>query len=520
MLTFAVLAGPLPKLGMIAVALLAATVILARDDVKRAWAMLGALVLSPILLLAEIWNSPQLGVIHRHPLEALVGAAFALVALAVVAVLLARRPRLLAPLAVAVLPFRIPIQAGGAAVTGNGSANLLVPLYFVVAAGALAWLVPILWERRDGGPPGETAPSSPEHHTFERLLAAFVVLYAIQALYSLDFETALENMVFFYVPFALLLVRLRELEWDRKLVAWCLGVSAVLAVAFAFIGFYEEATKTTLFSSKLASVNEIHSYFVVNSVFYDSNIFGRYMALVMVLLVALLLYDRRPRVLIGVTVTLAIVWGGLVLALSRSSLLALLAGMGTLAAVRWHAGKRVLGVTAVVVVAGAIALAASPTTFGLNQGLNGASSGRANLVTGGLSMFAGRPVWGYGSGSFGTEYHRRYPSSVLTASHTIPITVAAEQGLIGLLVYLALVISALLALFREVRSDPVRLAVTAAFVALLVHTMLYAAFLEDPLTWTLLGIGSALITASSRRRTAEQRETARLQRAARVVQVE
>ena len=238
--------------------------------------------------------------------------------------------------------------------------------------------------------------------------------------------------------------------------AWCLGVSAALAVAFAFIGFYEEATKTTLFSSKLASVNEIHSYFVVNSVFYDSNIFGRYMALVMVLLVALLLYDRRPRLLIGVTVTLAIVWGGLVLALSRSSLLALLAGMGTLAAVRWHAGKRVLGVTAVVVVAGAIALAASPTTFGLNQGLNGASSGRANLVTGGLSMFAGRPVWGYGSGSFGTEYHRRYPSSVLTASHTIPITVAAEQGLIGLLVYLALVISALLALFREVRSDPVR----------------------------------------------------------------
>ena len=509
MITFAVLAGPLPKLGVIAVALLAAAVILVRDDVKRAWAMLGALVLSPVLLLAEIWHSPQLGVIHRHPLEAFVGAVFALAALAALAAFLARRPRVLAPLAVAVLPFRIPITT----VTGGGSANLLVPLYFVVAAGALAWLVPILWEHRDGGPPGEPADSAPERHLFERLLAGFVVLYAIQALYSLDFETALENMVFFYVPFALLLARLREFEWDRELVGWCLGVTAVLAVALAFIGFYEEATQTTLFSSKLANVNDVHPYFTVNSVFYDSNIFGRYMALVIVLLVALLLYERRQRLLIGVTVTLAIVWGGLVLALSRSSLLALLFGMGTLAAVHWRAGRRVLGVAAVLVVAGAIALAISPTTFGLNQGLNGASSGRANLVTGGLSMFGSRPVWGYGSGSFATEYHRRNPSSTLTASHTIPITVAAEQGLIGLLVYLALVISALLALFREVRADPVRLAVTAAFVALLVHTMLYAAFLEDPLSWTLLGIGSALLTGSRMHRTAEQRQAERLRRA-------
>jgi hypothetical protein len=34
--------------------------------------------------------------------------------------------------------------------------------------------------------------------------------------------------------------------------------------------------------------------------------------------------------------------------------------------------------------------------------------------------------------------------------------------------------------------------VLAAFCALLLHTMLYAAFLEDPLSWTLLGVGTAL----------------------------
>ena len=32
----------------------------------------------------------------------------------------------------------------------------------------------------------------------------------------------------------------------------------------------------------------------------------------------------------------------------------------------------------------------------------------------------------------------------------------------------------------------------AAFIALVFHTMLYADFLEDPVTWALLGVGVAL----------------------------
>ena len=39
---------------------------------------------------------------------------------------------------------------------------------------------------------------------------------------------------------------------------------------------------------------------------------------------------------------------------------------------------------------------------------------------------------------------------------------------------------------------PERAAVAAAFVALIAHSMMYAAFLEDPLTWTLLGAGTAM----------------------------
>ena len=81
-IAFAVLSGPLPKLGVVAVAMLAAGVIVASEHRSRAWAMLGALILSPFLLLADIWHSPQLGIVHRHPLFTAVGAVVVLAVLA------------------------------------------------------------------------------------------------------------------------------------------------------------------------------------------------------------------------------------------------------------------------------------------------------------------------------------------------------------------------------------------------------------------------------------------------------
>ena len=88
---------------------------------------------------------------------------------------------------------------------------------------------------------------------------------------------------------------------------------------------------------------------------------------------------------------LAVLWAGLVLTLSRSSLGALLVGLGVLA--RCAGGPaRALVMAVAVVVVGAVAVAARPRTFGLNQGLNGASSGRGGLVSGGLALFGHRPV--------------------------------------------------------------------------------------------------------------------------------
>jgi hypothetical protein len=47
-------------------------------------------------------------------------------------------------------------------------------------------------------------------------------------------------------------------------------------------------------------------------------------------------------------------------------------------------------------------------------------------------------------------------------------------------------------LFRGAGRAPPRIAIAACFAALVLHTWTYADFLEDPITWTLLGIGVAL----------------------------
>jgi putative inorganic carbon (HCO3(-)) transporter len=492
-LVIAALTGPLPKAGVVAAALLAAAVLLVRSPRPRAAAMLGALVLCAILLLADIWHSPRLAFVHRHPLYAIVAALIAVGVLVALARPLVRRPWVLAPLAVIALPFRVPIQAGGT------TANLLVPLYVVVALGAVAFVLSVLMvPRAPAAAPEPPPPAVPElgmrlRLWVPRLLALLVVLYALQATYSADFVKALQNEVFFYVPFAVLAALLAELDWDGRTWQVCLRATVGLAIVFSLIGFYEYATRTLLLNSKLIATNDLHTYFTVNSVFLDPDVFGRYLALVIVLLAGGLIRRRSPRDQLLTIAVIAVLWACLVLTLSRSGLGALLVGMAVLAALRWRPSRAII-VATIVVVIGAAAIAASPTTFGLNQGINGASSGRGGLVSGGLRLFADRPLQGFGSGSFVAEYRLHHPhtASQLAASHTIPVTFAAEQGVIGELAYVAFVIAAFALLLRGARADPVRGAIAAAFVALVFDTLLYADFLEDPTTWVLLAAGLAL----------------------------
>ncbi len=505
------------KLGVVAVALLAAVAVLARtprvSERARAAAMLGALVLTPVLLVVDIWHTSQLTHLRNQPAKAAAAVVLGLAVVAALAVLIHRRPRAFPLLAVLALPFRLPISTGGSA------SNLLIPLYLVVGAGALAYAVPRISGVHLPSPPPVVPPAAPEPagngtppparegwfarlvspRGLEWLLAASVVLYGVQAAYSADFSKALENVVFFYVPFALLFALLREVRWTRELLLQCLAVAVALAVVFVGVGFVEYHRKQLFLNPKVVAADEYGNYFRVNSLFFDPNIYGRFLALVMVAVTTAVLWSvRRREVLAGGAVLLWLL-GGLVTSFSQSSIAALLLGLAVLAAYRWDV-RGTLYVAAALAAVALIAVAAAPAS--LHLGLSGrggsasnATSGRTKLVEGGLRLFADRPLQGFGPGSFAQEYrsHEHVASdSATSASHTIPVTVAAEQGIVGLALYAALLVSAFAVLFRGPGRSPPKIALAACFAALVLHTFVYADFLEDPMTWTLLGIGVAL----------------------------
>jgi O-antigen ligase len=441
------------------------------------------------------------------------------------ALLVRRHPQSIAVLALAALPFRLPVSTGGS------TSNLLIPLYLVVGAGALAYVVPRLRGgesamdaaapqddgARSAAPPEAEAQAQEESGAsegagpkkwgpraltprgLEWLLMASVVLYALQAAYSADFSKALENVVFFYVPFALLFALLRELRWTRELVLACLATAVALAVVLAGIGFVEYYRKHLFLNPKVVAANQYDNFFRVNSLFFDPNIYGRFLALVMVAVMTAVLWSARRRTaLLGGAVLLWLL-AGLVTSFSQSSIAALLLGLAILAAWRWDVRSTLYVAAAVVAIAVVVVALAPPS---LHLGLSGkggsasnATSGRTKLIKGGLRLFADRPLQGFGPGSFALEYRRHEHvegQSATSASHTIPITVAAEQGIVGLALYVALLAAAFAVLFTSAGRSPPRIALAACFAALVLHTFTYADFLEDPLTWTLLGIGVAL----------------------------
>ncbi|HET6448899.1 MAG TPA: hypothetical protein VFG31_07290, partial [Conexibacter sp.] len=255
------LAGPLPKAGAVVAVLLAAGALLAREQRQRALAMAGALLLAPVLLLADIWDSPQLAVVRDHPLPSAVGGVVAIGAVVALALAMTRQTLVLPLLVLAALPFRVPIEVGGT------TSNLLVPLYVVIAAGALAAIAPGLRDRTGVPPPviasGDLRATSPSWSPgwLERLLALSVALYGIQATYSADFDKALQQIAFFVVPFALLFVLLAQLDWSERLLRLCLGLLVGLALVFSAIGGVEYATKHIFLNPKLLASNDLHTYF-------------------------------------------------------------------------------------------------------------------------------------------------------------------------------------------------------------------------------------------------------------------
>ncbi len=350
-----------------------------------------------------------------------------------------RAPWLLALATLACAPARIPVHVG------STQANLLLPLYAVVVVAALA----LAWELY-----GEETPRSRELGPLAWPVAAFVAWDGLSLLWSKDPRQGAIELLFFVLPFGLLAVALSRLAWSRAWVLTLYVQLALMALVFAVIGIVQYETRTIFWNPKVRVDNAYAPsgwFYRVNSVFFDPSIYGRFLVIAILATLVVVLFRRGdPLWAIAAALTVAITWAGLLPSFSQSSFVALLAGIVVAAVIAW--GRRSLWLVGAVVVVVAAALAASPTVRH-KASLSHITSGRSTLVSTGVKVAYHHPVIGVGVGGFKRAYadlaHLRGKEPKAAASHTTPITVAAELGFPGLALFLWLVGTALALAFRR-----------------------------------------------------------------------
>jgi putative inorganic carbon (hco3(-)) transporter len=476
-------ASALELVGMLAACGAAAAALVLDDRPARSAAMIVALTAAPLLVAGNVWSEPRVADFRSSPAQVAAAVVVGGAALALLATLFRRHPSSFAIAAFAVLPLRIPIDIGGE------TANLLVPLYLVIAAGVLARASTDRRAAADGPRPARADRWS---QRLRWVLAAGLVLYAIQASYSVDVSNAIENIGFFLTPFAILFALLVEVEWTRSLLRRVVTAVGIVAAGCAAIGIYQYFARDLFLNPELFDANELHVYFRVNSIFFDPNILGRYLALAITALAACIAWGGSRRDLTGACVAVGLALVGLAFSYSITSFGALLAGLGIVAVLRWGL-RGAIGFGAIGAVALVVLLIAGGTPNSDIQSDRSIDSGHADLIKGGIDLAQDRPIAGYGSGSFGRAFFDQIEQARTTVSHSEPITVAAEQGAIGLILYAVLLVVALFTMLGDgAGASLARAAAAACFVTILVDSLGYTGFTTDPATWALLGLGVAL----------------------------
>jgi O-antigen ligase len=415
---------------------------------------------------------------------ALAGVVACALAVVVLAGALVRWPAFTPVALLLAAPFRIPVDLG------SQHAFLLVPLYGVLAAATLAFC----WR-------AATAQQRRVSWWLAAPVAAFIAFSALSLVWSRDLKQGSIELVFFLFPFAALfaiVARTPFPQWLPRL----LGVTLVgLTMVFALIGLYQRATHTLLYAPSLEVENAFTSYFRVSSVFKDPSLFGRYLALGIAVVVTAYLVGRL-RLELAATL-LAIAYAALWFSYSQSSMVTIFAVVTALALVAGSRGtRRVVAAVAAAVVLSAAAVVAVHVR---NDSARKFTSDRSRLVAVTWKVFRNHPVVGVGVGGQ-PKASREEAAQRLAASrnrsHTTPLTVAAELGVLGILAYLAFLAGAARALLAVVARDrALGLGLAAVFLTLLIHSLFYAGFFEDPITWGALAVaGAALATQPVRNR--------------------
>ncbi|HET6175069.1 MAG TPA: O-antigen ligase family protein [Gaiellales bacterium] len=433
------------------------------------WARLASLLLAAAGTLALLgW----LGVAHTlraHAAPAAVGLAVALALGIAAARALQRWPLALPFAACLAAPFRFPVHIG------SQDANLLVPLYAVIG---VAWLALALDTLGVAGP----VRLPPRRLALPLLL--FLAWESASLAWSASPSEGAKAIAFYALPFGVLLAALVAHPPPLPRLPDLLRVQVLLALAFAAVGVYQVLRHDVWWNRKLMVSNAFSSFFRANSIFYDPSIFGRYQAVTITLVFAALLFGMVRRPLLA-AVAAGLAWIGILTSYSQSALFALCAAVA--AGLVLGFGRRLAWLLLLGALVVGLGLLAVPSVR--HAGVDRVTSKRSNLVGDGLRLFRAHPLAGVGLGGSTQAARERTARgrAVLRAQHVMPLTVASELGIVGVvLIAWLLTVLARLALIRPFR--PERLALGLALLAIFVHSLFYAAFFEDPLTWGLAAL--------------------------------
>jgi hypothetical protein len=420
----------------------------------------------------------EIELLLRNPLGvALVGVGVA--SAIAIAVPLARHPAVVPVALLAVAPFRVPVELG------DEEAFLLLPLYLVIAASVLALAYRILRGERPDPPPFLLALP----------LSAFITLAATSFLWTWDERAGGIALAFFVFPFTAGLATVARSPIATWLPRALLVTLAALGTLFAAVGIWQAQTRTLFFGRDVEVANAYTSFFRVTSLFKDPSLYGRYLVIpIAVLLVAILVRRGRPLDWIVATAFVALLFAGLYFSYSQSSFVALFVVTFAVAVVGADRRTRIV-LLACALAATLVAAGVAGAAIG-DRSARDVTSGRSRLVDVTLQAFAERPVAGVGIGA-----QPRASSEIVgkgspsrNASHTTPLTILAELGLVGFAIYVWLLAATGWALYVVSRRDRVLgVGLAAVLGALVVHSFLYAGFFEDPLTWGVIGLAAAAL---------------------------
>jgi hypothetical protein len=434
------------------------------------------------ILGAEIAPAP-----HRTAVA--LGVAAAVLASVPVGFLLRRRPWILAFAILPCVPARIPFTLAGS------QSQLELPLYILAsAAGVQIVLETLAGDRRKR----ELGPIA-----FP--LAGFVLWTGLSLLWSDDVRAGSFELIAYFLPFSVIGVAIARLEWSRRAMRWLLIELVGLALVFAGIGVYQYATRNLFWNPKVKIGNAYEPFYRVNSVFWDPSIYGRFLMIAIVAALVVVMRGESKRVALACALALTGIWVGLVLSYSQSSFAGLIVAVVLLMAVVWRRVAVVAaGFVAVLLVSTGVANPNIQNAFlkRSSVALNRATSDRAGLIYNGIRIAIDNPVVGVGVGGFRHHYAEltglKGKEPKKAASHDSPVTVAAENGAVGLVLFAWVLIAAFLALARaggDAFQRRTNLAVALCLAAIGVHSLFYDHLFEDPTTWALLGLAGLGLAA-------------------------